>query len=74
MPRQAVDDQHFPSYLEGLSLRPIVTRAAGVNETFPFLFGRAFIEAEIAAELNITLDGEFPFLFGRAFIEAHYGE
>ena len=36
---------------------------------FPFLFGRAFIEAALEG-----LDGfgipEFPFLFGRAFIEA----
>ena len=36
---------------------------------FPFLFGRAFIEAESPA-LVTKVTPSFPFLFGRAFIEA----
>ena len=36
---------------------------------FPFLFGRAFIEALVDAPSGIS-GAIFPFLFGRAFIEA----
>ena len=37
--------------------------------SFPFLFGRAFIEAP-AETSHHQSRGPFPFLFGRAFIEA----
>ena len=40
--------------------------------TFPFLFGRAFIEANPPPE-DVLQDAGFPFLFGRAFIEAGAG-
>ena len=41
-----------------------------MNEhTFPFLFGRAFIEAT-RTRRRYARHSEFPFLFGRAFIEA----
>jgi len=36
---------------------------------FPFLFGRAFIEAALGTA-NLPAAISFPFLFGRAFIEA----
>ena len=51
---------HFPSFSEGLSLR--LSRIAGVSLMlirFPFLFGRAFIEAR--AQVILTdVDGHFP--------------
>ena len=60
---------YFPSFSEGLSLRAHSTRAGRVKHfTFPFLFGRAFIEARKPA--GSQLSGQFPFLLGRAFIEA----
>ena len=37
---------------------------------FPFLFGRAFIEAPNTA-VTAGRSTRFPFLFGRAFIEAN---
>ena len=37
---------------------------------FPFLFGRAFIEATRSWRSTWSLSWGFPFLFGRAFIEA----
>ena len=37
--------------------------------TFPFLFGRAFIEANPRVP-HANFSYRFPFLFGRAFIEA----
>ena len=40
--------------------------------SFPFLFGRAFIEAP-AETSHHQSRGPFPFLFGRAFIEALAG-
>ena len=40
---------------------------------FPFLFGRAFIEAG-EHHRNSELHPEFPFLFGRTFIEAAQGK
>ena len=40
-----------------------------IRTIFPFLFGRAFIEAQQAAERGGGTV-QFPFLFGRAFIEA----
>ena len=39
---------------------------------FPFLFGRAFIEAPFGARYRHGRT-KFPFLFGRAFIEAPFG-
>ena len=61
----------FPSFLEGLSLRrryPLLP--VHLDSRFPFLFGRAFIEArEHLRHDRVPL--RFPFLFGRAFIEAH---
>ena len=41
---------------------------AGIK--FPFLFGRAFIEAIKPVASRAPRGSEFPFLFGRAFIEA----
>ena len=38
---------------------------------FPFLFGRAFIEARIFRSPP-TIEAGFPFLFGGAFIEAGF--
>ena len=37
---------------------------------FPFLFGRAFIEAFVRRCVPRQRGLQFPFLFGRAFIEA----
>ena len=37
--------------------------------SFPFLFGRAFIEAR-GVYLELTTPAPFPFLFRRAFVEA----
>ena len=52
---------NFPSCLEGLSLRPEGARLGRTLRTaFPFLFGRAFIEAGQKAHcLYVTSD--FPF-------------
>ena len=44
-------------------------RRGGMDRIFPFLFGRAFIEAEKRLD-NERAARAFPFLFGRAFIEA----
>ena len=63
-------DQHFPSFSEGLSLRP--SEGAGVFEEvvgFPFLFGGTFIEAP-TSRINQLIPLRFPFLFGGTFIEA----
>ena len=43
--------------------------AATGSFEFPFLFGRAFIEAQLAGATKAEAQ-KFPFLFGRAFIEA----
>ena len=60
----------FPSFSEGLSLRP---SARGLGRDpflgFPFLFGGTFIEASTAWEWAAIL-AKFPFLFGGTFIEA----
>ena len=61
---------YFPSFSEGLSLRPVEVAAAnGFERKFPFLFGGTFIEAflEFGNTLGIVI---FPFLFGGTFIEA----
>ena len=65
-----VQCHNFPSFSEGLSLRLVSPHGRpGIYPRFPFLFGGAFIEAEILID---TLLGAvaFPFLFGGAFIEA----
>ena len=55
---------------QGLSLRhPPLPLHFGRLRQFPFLLGRAFIEAENVHDLNDHGE-EFPFLLGRAFIEA----
>ena len=41
---------YFPSFSEGLSLRPNWTPEEAEELTFPFLFGRAFIEARWTVE------------------------
>ena len=63
-------ETYFPSFLEGLSLRQS-RRGLQTHPPagFPFLFGRAFIEAGRLVFAK-RKDGLFPFLFGRAFIEA----
>ena len=63
---------NFPSFSEGLSLRlveiSLIVRRQG---RFPFLFGRAFIEAFRLLSFRVHCPTvTFPFLFGRAFIEA----
>ena len=40
------------------------------GKKFPFLFGRAFIEADVDKNVVKPYMLPFPFLFGRAFIEA----
>ena len=60
----------FPTFLEGLSLRQNLRGLLGhYRVPFPFLLGRAFIEAYTMSQERIT-PTEFPFLLGRAFIEA----
>ena len=55
------ESPHFPSFLEGLSLRQARVHPPKMyNEAFPFLFGGAFIEAVLLsvigeAEHNISL-------------------
>lgn len=67
MPSRANAD--FPSFWEGLSLRQAAACGQDLGRPgFPFLFGRAFIEARKPA--GSQLSGQFPFLLGRAFIEA----
>ena len=62
--------QHFPSFWEGLSLRQRESRQLPHwRALFPFLLGRAFIEA-ISKFPGGAYEAEFPFLLGRAFIEA----
>ena len=50
----------FPSFSEGLSLRRVYSVTPGVRlSPFPFLFGRAFIEARIAPAGGAA-GGDFP--------------
>ena len=64
---------HFPSFSEGLSLRPKTgALAVLLCPKFPFLFGGTFIEAFNCVQ--VLLEGlPFPFLFGGTFIEATIG-
>ena len=58
-------------FWEGLSLRRhLPCRAGTVSTGFPFLLGRAFIEALRSLLQYEPLTTRFPFLFGGAFIEA----
>ena len=60
----------FPSFSEGLSLRPKSRiSCADRNDLFPFLFGGTFIEALNMPPPPPEIRG-FPFLFGGTFIEA----
>ena len=62
--------EDFPSFWEGLSLRTIHPDIRpSFQHEFPFLWGRAFIEARSSAGQKTTRTA-FPFLLGRAFIEA----
>ena len=64
---------NFPSFSEGLSLRlNTIWRLLPGVILFPFLFGRAFIEACTRRGIPVRVL-TFPFLFGRAFIEAVSG-
>ena len=68
---RGVPGLNFPSFSEGLSLRPVgALNLQLVARLFPFLFGGTFIEArrDVFAFLGHSL--EFPFLFGGTFIEA----
>ena len=61
---------YFPSFSEGLSLRPPgVAGPLTFPHKFPFLFGGTFIEAKPPPE-DVLQDAGFPFLFGGTFIEA----
>ena len=51
--------------------RVLLSVIGEAQHKFPFLFGRAFIEAANDPTLETAM-GEFPFLFGRAFIEASF--
>ena len=62
--------EDFPSFSEGLSLRPERHRTHPSRDgRFPFLFGGTFIEA-VAGVLSVANAILFPFLFGGTFIEA----
>ena len=52
----------FPSFSEGLSLRPVVDLALNLKvEPFPFLFGGTFIEAGVAVIILYSLGISLPF-------------
>ena len=66
---QSINDDDFPSFSEGLSLRALNgTKKAGTIQQFPFLFGGTFIEGLQLRQLSVN-DAVFPFLFGGTFIE-----
>jgi len=56
----------FPSFLEGLSLRPTRSVGRSVSRSFPFLLGRAFIEAK-SAETHSGSSRPISLLFRRDF-------
>ena len=59
--------QNFPSFSEGLSLRPArETGTEARRDRFPFLFGGAFIEAELN-ELRRGVCAEISLPFRRGF-------
>ena len=58
-------DGYFPSFSEGLSLRPAFRRAGVADEgQFPFLFGRAFIEAHHHRAAEPPAEISLPFRKG----------
>ena len=61
----------FPSFWEGLSLRPHHTLLVGKSGAgFPFLLGGTFIEA-VYRKGGVRVEvSKFPFLLGGTFIEA----
>ena len=62
--------EYFPSFPERLSLRHLLHPVSLMHILrFPFLSGRAFIEAAAISQADLMND-LFPILFGRAFIEA----
>ena len=65
---------HFPSFLEGLSLRGQGLRPGGsVWHDFPsFLEGLSL--RDLGSHRHPQGLGQFPFLFGRAFIEGLHHE
>ena len=66
--------EYFPSFPERLSLRHLLHPVSLMHILrFPFLSGRAFIEAAAISQADLMND-VFPFLFGRAFIEAPNSE
>ena len=63
------DAPDFPSFLEGLSLRPFYSlQVDSVARGFPFLLGRAFFEAKANNERFSTQ--RFPYSFVGTLIEA----
>ena len=64
------DEGDFPSFWEGLSLRLMSRRSKpAARFPFPFLFGRAIIEAGSGPRSSARRE-YFPSFFGGAFIEA----
>ena len=60
MPSRANAD--FPSFWEGLSLRQAAACGQDLGRPgFPFLFGRAFIEARRSAIISLSATANFPF-------------
>ena len=58
---EAVQTYNFPSFSEGLSLRPISTSPrVQTSAGFPFLFGGAFIEAVHKRKPTLSTDSDFP--------------
>ena len=52
---------HFPSFSEGLSLRVrFAEHALTSQRRFPFLLGRAFIEAQLTWVFGAWIFGDFP--------------
>ena len=56
----------FPSFWEGLSLRHLEHYKQGFNSPFPFLLGRAFIEAQ-SNEAQQELGFYISLPFGKGF-------
>ena len=62
--------RNFPSFWEGLSLRPKNYAPIPVDPEFPFLLGGTFIEA-VYRKGGVRVEvSKFPFLLGGTFIEA----
>ena len=61
---------HFLSFLEGISLRHPLHDHEGNDRTFPILLEGLSLRPFYSLQVDSVARG-FPFLFGRAFIEAH---